>query len=118
MFIRDDLVKEICKMFYSKTIKYEGIAYTTIGKGFLLFSLDKDKIGIRPMGKEYCINFVEIGEDKVFKGRSLRRIVLEFDGEDTIISDKTFKNHWMELTRLKGKAFDFSKESVVIKLEE
>ncbi len=118
MFIRNDLVKEICKIFYSKTMEYEGIAYTTVGKGFLLFSLDKDKIGIKPVGKEYVINLVEIGEDRIARGKSLKRLVLEFDGEYTIISDKTFRNHWMELSKLRGKAFDFDKESVIIKLEE
>lgn len=118
MFIRNDLVQEICKIFYSKTMKYEGTAYTNVGKGFLLFSLDKDKVGIKPIGKEYRINLVEMGEDRIARSRSLKNLVLEFDGEYTIISDKTFRNHWMELSKLRGKAFDFDKESVIIKLEE
>lgn len=112
-----ELEEEIKKFFKIEYINYIGPGFTFYDKCFLLYETDKGKFGIGFFYNYLMLSFVKEIPDGRFNFTYLDRSAgLEFNGTDTILMKSVRSKDTVKIV-FKGKAFNFDKEIVTLKLE-
>lgn len=112
-----ELEEEIKKFFKIEYIHYIGPGFTFYDKCFLLYETDKGKFGISLYYNYLLLSFVkEIPDGKFNFTYADRSAALEYNGMNTILM-KSVRYKDAVKTVFEGKAFNFDKEIVALKLE-
>lgn len=115
--LNKELEEEIKKFFEIEYIHYIGPGFTFYDKCFLLYETDKDKLGISLCYDYLLLSFVkEIPDGKFNFAYMDRSAGLEFNGINTILIKSVRSEDTVKIV-FEGKAFNFDKEIVTLKLE-
>lgn len=115
--LNTELKEEIKKFFKIQYLNYLGPGFTFYDKCFLLYETDKGKFGIGFFYNYLMLSFVKEIPDGRFNFVYMDRSAgLEFNGINTILI-KSIRSEDTIKTVFEGKAFNFDKEIVALKLE-
>ena len=115
--LNTELKEEIKKFFKIQYLNYLGPGFTFYDKCFLLYETDKGKFGIGFFYNYLMLSFVKEIPDGKFNFIYMDRSAgLEFNGMNTILI-KSVRSEDTVKTVFEGKAFNFDKEIVALKLE-
>lgn len=112
-----ELEEEIKKFFEIEYINYIGPGFTFYDKCFLLYKTNKGKFGISLYYNYLLLSFVkEIPDGKFNFTYADRSAALEYNGMNTILMKSVRYKDAVKIV-FEGKAFNFDKEIVALKLE-
>ena len=113
MFIRDDLLNEIKKIFEIKEFNYMKVTKNSNGTNLLLFNAEKRLIAIESK-KENKYYMYEVAGEPGYGGYCVivAPVVTLF-----VDQKETWLTVGLTIVNLPGKAFDFDKEFIIAALE-
>ena len=118
MFIRDDLLNEIKKIFGTEDFYYIKASKTSYGTNSLLFNAEGRTIAIE-FEKEDTYYIYEVEEEFSCYFIIGPIILLSINDKETCLElDESYMEFDKTFIKLPGKAFDFTQELVLLALED
>lgn len=115
--MNEELEKEVKRFFEIKYMNYIGPGFTIYDECFLLYETDKGKFCIGFFCDCITLSLVKEMPDGKFSFACADRVArIDYDGINTVLRKNIFSEDTSK-TFYKGKAFDFDKEIVALKLE-